>query len=103
LTSLSASRITSDAVRFLDKLPLTGLILVAVVLSLAPFAPEPHLWEKLKLLSAGMLTRPIDILDLVMHGAPWLLVAAKRARMAQLRARAERAAEGVAESSNDAS
>lgn len=96
LTPPSASRITSDTVRFLDKLPLTGLLLVAFVLGLAPFAPEPHVLEKLRLLSAGTLTRPIDILDLVMHGAPWLLVAAKLARMAQLRARAARAGEGVA-------
>ena len=54
-------------------------------LGLAPFVPEPHLWEKLKMLAAGTLSRPIDIFDLVYHAAPWLLLALKLARMAQLR------------------
>ncbi len=77
--------------RFLDKIPLLGLLLVAVVFGLAPFAPAPHVWEKLQMLSAGTLSRPIDIFDLVMHGAPMLLVAAKLTRLGQLRARAARA------------
>jgi hypothetical protein len=46
-----------------------------VLLALAPFRPEPHLWEKLKMLAAGSLTRPIDIFDLLLHGAPLLLLA----------------------------
>jgi hypothetical protein len=48
-----------------------------VVLALAPFAPEPHLWEKLKMLFAGTLTRPIDIFDLFLHGTPLLLLLLK--------------------------
>ena len=54
-------------------------LLLALTLGLAPFFPEPHIWEKLKLLFAGELSAPIDIFDLVMHGAPWLLVGAKLA------------------------
>ncbi|MDX1346291.1 MAG: RND transporter [Sedimenticolaceae bacterium] len=68
---------------WLDKIPLGILVLASVTLGLAPFMPEPHVWEKLKMLAAGELTRPIDIFDLVMHGAPWLLLFAKLVRMAQ--------------------
>jgi hypothetical protein len=63
--------------KWLNKLPMAVLLPVAIVLALAPFTPEPHLWEKLKLLSAGELTRPIDIFDLFLHGTPLLLVVLK--------------------------
>lgn len=66
----------------LDQIPLTLLILAALTLGLAPFFPEPHIWEKLKMLVAGDLGKPIDIFDLLMHAAPWLLLAAKLVRMA---------------------
>ncbi|WP_374646015.1 RND transporter [Tabrizicola sp.] len=66
---------------FLDKLPPALLVLASLTLGLAPFTPEPHLWEKLKLLAAGGLVRPIDIFDLVLHAAPWVLLLAKAARM----------------------
>ena len=67
---------------WLDRLPLYLLVAVALTLGLAPFAPEPHVWEKLKMLAAGDLTRPIDIFDLVLHAAPWALLLAKLWRMA---------------------
>ncbi len=67
---------------WLDNIPLGILVLVSLTLGLAPFMPEPHLWEKLKMLAAGELTRPIDIFDLLLHGTPWLLLLAKLARMA---------------------
>jgi hypothetical protein len=63
--------------QWLDRLPLGLLVVVALALGLAPFAPEPHLWQKLKMLSAGTLTRPIDIFDLVLHGAPVVLLGLK--------------------------
>lgn len=66
----------------LDQIPLLPLILLALTLGLAPFFPEPHIWEKLKMLSQGTLVRPVDIFDLVLHGAPWLLLLAKLARVA---------------------
>jgi hypothetical protein len=53
-----------------------------VFLALAPFAPEPHLWQKLKMLLAGTLTRPIDIFDLFLHGAPLVLLVLKLMRPA---------------------
>ncbi|WP_263338880.1 MULTISPECIES: RND transporter [Albidovulum] len=55
-------------------------VLAALTLGLAPFVPEPHLWEKLKMLAAGTLVRPIDIFDLVLHAAPWAILIAKLAR-----------------------
>lgn len=62
-----------------DKIPTLTLVLVALTLGLAPFVPEPHVWEKLKMLVGGGLTKPVDMLDLVMHGAPWLVLALKLA------------------------
>lgn len=70
----------------LDKVPLLPLVLVALTLGLAPFTPEPHLWEKLKMLVAGQLVRPLDWFDLMLHGVPWLLLLAKLARTALVRA-----------------
>ena len=63
--------------RLLARIPWTVLLPVAVVLGLAPFRPEPHLVEKLRMLANGQLSAPIDIFDLFLHGAPLLLVAGK--------------------------
>lgn len=68
---------------WLDKLPLGILAVAALFLALAPFHPEPHLWEKLKMLAAGTLVRPIDIFDLFMHGTPLVLLVLKVVRMHQ--------------------
>ncbi len=67
---------------FLDKIPWHLAIIAALTLGLAPFFPEPHIWEKLKMLARGTLVKPIDIFDLLMHATPWLLVMAKAARAA---------------------
>jgi hypothetical protein len=67
---------------WLDRLPLSLFLVLALTLGLAPFMPEPHIWEKLKMLAAGDLVRPIDIFDLLLHGIPWLLLFAKLGRMA---------------------
>ena len=32
---------------WLDKISTTTLLIIALTLGLAPFAPEPHIWEKL--------------------------------------------------------
>lgn len=70
---------------WIDPFPLGLLILAALTLGLAPFVPEPHLVEKLRMLSQGTLRRPIDIFDLVLHATPWVLLALKLIRMVQLR------------------
>jgi len=63
--------------RFLEKIPWVMLAPAAILLGLAPFLPEPHLVEKLRMLVAGQLTRLLDIFDLMIHGAPLLLVIGK--------------------------
>ncbi|MCU7889082.1 MAG: RND transporter [Candidatus Thiodiazotropha sp. (ex Lucinoma aequizonata)] len=66
--------------KWLDKIPMHLVALSAVLLGMAPFFSEPHLWEKLKMLAAGALQRPIDIFDLLMHGVPLILLAIKLIR-----------------------
>ncbi len=70
---------------WIDRLRWLDVTLVSLLLGLAPFYPEPHIWEKLKMLWAGTLVRPLDWFDLVMHGAPILVLALKGVR--QIRAR----------------
>ena len=60
-----------------DRIPLNLLVIASLTVGLAPFVPEPHVWEKLKMLVAGDLVRPIDIFDLLLHGTPWVLLALK--------------------------
>lgn len=49
--------------------------MAALSLGLAPFFPEPHIWQKLKWLFQGAVGfQPIDWFDLVLHGTPWLLL-----------------------------
>jgi len=66
--------------QLLDRLPWGILIIAAVLLGLAPFVPEPHLVEKLRMLAQGSLQRPIDIFDLLYHSLPILLLLAKLIR-----------------------
>lgn len=63
----------------IDRVPWLMVIVLCLTLGLAPFVPEPHIVEKLRLLRQGTLTRPLDIFDLLLHAAPFLLAAAKLA------------------------
>ena len=71
---------------WIDRQPLMLFVLVALTLGLAPFVPEPHVWEKLKMLAAGSLSRPIDIFDLCLHGVPWVLLLLKLYRLSARKA-----------------
>ena len=62
---------------YISKMPWGMLIIACLTLGLAPFAPQPHIWEKLQMLSKGQLVRPIDWFDLVLHGTPWALLILK--------------------------
>ncbi len=62
---------------FLRNLPTAPLVVMAIMLALAPFYPEPHLLEKLRMLSHGDLTKPIDIFDLFLHGTLLVLLLIK--------------------------
>jgi hypothetical protein len=66
---------------WLDKIPLGLLVAVTIAMALAPFTPEPHLWQKLKMLAEGTLTRPLDIFDLFWHLLPAAVLALKLLRM----------------------
>ena len=67
--------------RLLDRISVVPLLLGAVLLGGAPFVPEPHLVEKLRMLTQGELSRPIDIFDLALHGLFPLLLVLKLGRM----------------------
>ena len=56
------------------------LIPLALFLGLAPFIPQPHIVEKIRMLTAGTLKRPIDIFDLFWHAWPFALLLYKLAR-----------------------
>ena len=71
--------------QWLDRIPLSLLLPLALVMALAPFEPEPHLLEKLRMLASGTLVRPIDIFDLLLHGTPLLLLVLKLVRRGRAR------------------
>ena len=73
--------------KWLDGLNWSTLLIIACLLGLAPFTPEPHVWEKLKMLAAGELTQVVDVFDLLMHSAPFIVLALKAIRVFSLRAR----------------
>lgn len=75
----------NDSPNLLERIPLSLLIVLCLTLGLAPFTPEPHLWEKLKMLFAGELTEALDIFDLLLHSTPWLLLVARLMLMVKAR------------------
>jgi hypothetical protein len=83
----AGARLVARVGAWLDEVPLVLLAVLAGWMALAPFQPEPHLWEKLKMLAAGTLTRPIDIFDLVFHAAPQAVLAWKLVRVVRNRRR----------------
>ena len=67
--------------KWLDRFPLVWLAVLAVWMLIAPITPEPHVVEKLRLLSQGQLSRPVDIADLLMHTTPLVLLLIRLARL----------------------
>ena len=68
--------------KWIDKLPLVPLIGIAMLLAVLPLHSTPHLIEKLQMLAAGQLAKPIDIFDLFMHGTPLAILVIRGIRMA---------------------
>jgi len=66
----------------LEQLPLSYAVIAAATLGLAPFVPEPHIWEKIKMIKAGTLKRPIDVFDFCLHAAPFVVLVAKLVQIA---------------------
>ncbi|MDO8717496.1 MAG: hypothetical protein Q7K20_00725 [Polaromonas sp.] len=69
----------------LNRIPMLWLALIAGWLAVAPISPEPHLIEKLRMLMAGTLVRPLDMFDLLLHTTPLLLLAWRVLRWYRLR------------------
>ncbi len=63
--------------KFLDFIPLSYLIVFAVIMFLLPISPMPHVVEKLIMLKNGLLHKPIDIFDLFFHLFPTVLLVLK--------------------------
>ncbi|OUD14130.1 hypothetical protein [Thioflexithrix psekupsensis] len=72
--------------RWLDDVPWFFIMIACLTLGLAPFVPEPHLVEKVRMLFQGTLHRLIDIFDLLMHASPFILAIMKGIRTQQIKA-----------------
>ena len=62
---------------FIKGLPYPILIIMSIFMAFAPFQPEPHLVEKVRMLSQGLLSKPLDMFDLLWHLLPSSLLLAK--------------------------
>ena len=71
--------------QWIDQISWTTVLLICATLGLAPFVPEPHIWEKLKMLAAGTLVAPLDWFDLLFHGLHWGVALLKAVRSLQTR------------------
>ncbi|GAA3873803.1 RND transporter [Celeribacter arenosi] len=80
LTDMGQGAGHNRLMKIIDRIPTLTFVFAALTLGLAPFVPEPHVWEKLNMLVSGTLIAPVDIFDLVFHGAPWVLLALKLTR-----------------------
>lgn len=60
--------------RLIRELPFFILIVVTVLMLGAPFVPEPHLVEKVRMAMNGTLTRPLDLFDVLWHLLPAALL-----------------------------
>lgn len=67
--------------RFIDRIPFVLLLLATLFMLGAPFVPEPHLVEKMRMLAEGTLTKPLDIFDVFWHLLPAMLLAVKIVRL----------------------
>lgn len=51
------------------------VLVFCLLLGLAPFFPEPHIWGKIRWVAGGAVGMgTMDWLDLLWHGAPWILL-----------------------------
>ena len=69
--------------KWIDSIPLSLLLLASLFLGGAPFVPEPHLFEKLRMLFQGNLKKPLDIFDMIYHASPLILLFIKIWRIKQ--------------------
>ena len=57
----------NDLIKFIDRIPLGMLAIIAIVMAFAPFVPETHLLAKSRMLIHGGLTKGIDIFHSFWH------------------------------------
>lgn len=67
--------------KWIDKIPLLLLVVIAAFMAVAPLQGEAHLLEKSRMLINGALVKPIDIFDFVMHSTPVVLLLVRLSRM----------------------
>lgn len=67
--------------KWIDKLPILPLLVIAVFFAIVPLTDTPHLQEKVMMLMDGTLSRPIDIFDLVMHATPSAILITRLVRI----------------------
>jgi len=70
---------------YIDKIPFPLLVVITVFMLGAPFVPEPHLVEKMRMLGEGTLTRPLDVFDVFWHLLPATLLAVKIVRRRKIK------------------
>lgn len=69
--------------KIIDNLPFGPVMFLGTVFTLMPFVPEPHLWQKIMMITNGLYMAPIDWFDICVHGGAALLVAFKLTRHLQ--------------------
>jgi len=62
---------------YINQVPWVVVVLLCITLGLAPYTPQPHIIEKLILLTNGELNSPVDIFDFLMHLSPFILLTLK--------------------------
>jgi hypothetical protein len=70
---------------YIDRIPFPLLIVITLFMLGAPFVPEPHLVEKMRMLADGTLTRPLDVFDVFWHLLPASLLAIKLVRRRKIK------------------
>ena len=70
---------------YIDRIPFPLLIVITLFMLGAPFVPEPHLVEKMRMLADGTLTRPLDVFDVFWHLLPATLLAVKIVRRRKIK------------------
>ena len=70
---------------YIDRIPFPLLIVITVFMLGAPFVPEPHLVEKMRMLADGTLTRPLDVFDVFWHLLPASLLVVKLVRSRKIK------------------
>jgi len=70
---------------YIDRIPFPLLIVITLFMLGAPFVPEPHLVEKMRMLGEGTLTRPLDVFDVFWHLLPASLLAIKLVRRRKIK------------------